>query len=280
MPQGTAQIYQWFTERSANIPPGSYSAQDHTTELEYGLTDNLQASLYVNYSGHQIRGYADGDSDKAAEDAKVDSFGRDRKDYLRFSGFNMALKYNILSPYKGSGWGLALYVEPGYSSRSRISGERQEQYSLENRIILHKNFLEDRLVWNVNFGTEFEKAQLSETGNGMQTGQWDDDEFRWTINSGLSYLVKPNWYAGIESRYIFECDNTNPQKKFAQFDNYNNCPERRILFFGPSVHYTTHKWWITATWLPQIYGRPATNGNLYLIERQRNEYRIKIAYNF
>lgn len=297
MPQGTAQIYQWITERQGNIPPGSYNAQDYTTEFEYGLTDRLQGAIYVNGAGRQISGYPQGAADDAAESANVDSFGNNKHYGMKFDGVQASLKYNILSPYKGNGWGLALYAEPGFTTISRISGEKQLGYSMETRIILQKNFMEDRLVWNLNFGNEFEKAKLTETKSaGSLSGNadgvspsalgknFDDDEMRFTLSTGLSYLVSPHWYLGGEARAIYECDNTHnisaDLMKITPLDRYNNCPEHRIIQVGPSVHYTTHKWWITATWLPQIWGRPATDGNLYLIERQRNEFRLKVAYNF
>ncbi len=47
IPQGGKQLYQWVTHR-AGRSQGSFNAQDYRTEFEYGITDRLQGSLYVN----------------------------------------------------------------------------------------------------------------------------------------------------------------------------------------------------------------------------------------
>ncbi|NDC79395.1 MAG: hypothetical protein EBZ67_16230, partial [Chitinophagia bacterium] len=76
---------------------GHYLGWDQKFEYEWGITDRLQASLYLNLNAVDIDGVA-GFADRS-------DFG--------FLGTQFALKYNVLSPFKDP-IGLSLYVEPGY----------------------------------------------------------------------------------------------------------------------------------------------------------------------
>jgi len=65
---------------------------------------------------------------------------------------------------------------------------------LEWKILLQKNWLEDRLVWalNIIYELEFEKEE---------EGEWERDAvFEWF--TGISYRVIRNWSAG--NRLIFK----------------------------------------------------------------------------
>ena len=51
------------------------------------------------------------------------------------------------------------------------------------------------------------------------------------------------------------------------------------------VHYGGKDWWGTLSWLPQIRGGGEkypgqTNANLHLIEKTKQEIRLKIGFNF
>ena len=61
---------------------------------------------------------------------------------------------------------------------------------MEWKILLQKNWLEDRLVWalNINYELEFEKED---------EGEWErDGVFEWF--TGISYRFIRNWSAGLE----------------------------------------------------------------------------------
>src|SRR5439155_1059477 len=70
--------------------------------------------------------------------------------YHYFESVSLEAIYRLLSPYKDP-IGLALYFEPSIGDQER---------ELEWKVILQKNWLEDRLVWalNINYELEFEKA--------------------------------------------------------------------------------------------------------------------------
>jgi len=72
--------------------------------------------------------------------------------------------------------------------------------------------------------------------------------------------------------------------------------ERWSLQAGPTLHYGARQWWATLTWFPQLRGggfekiEPSSfNGtpyagqddpDLHLIEKTKQEVRLKIGYNF
>ncbi len=61
--------------------------------------------------------------------------------------------------------------------------------------------------------------------------------------------------------------------------------ERWSVFAGPSLHYGSEKWWGTLTYFRQLRGggeqyAGQTETDLHLIEKTRNEIRLKVGYNF
>jgi opacity protein-like surface antigen len=274
MPEGTSQIYQWVTQRSEKAE-GSYQATDYRTEYEYGLTNRLQLSLYLDARSHFIEGSAPVEDDGMG--GSMDAYP-DLNRKLGFDGVAAAFKYNILSPYIGNGLGIAVYLEPGYSRIFKITGERMEQYSLEAKLIIQKNFLDDRLVTAINFTPEFEKRRFDND----PSRSWGD-EMAFEVTAGASYLVAPKWYVGLETRYHSEYPSKMENDKFGENPKYGT-REHYAVFLGPTIHYATTKWWVTATWLPQLFGgMPDMKSGPFkkhLNEHEKNEFRLKIAYNF
>lgn len=271
IPQGGKQIYQWITHRQGRSQ-GSFNAQDYRTEFEYGLTNRLQGSLYVNARSFHIKDSA------PIEDGEPTY--PNRNDSIRFDGFSAALKYNILSPFipnKLGNIGLAFYIEPGYARVFNVTGESMTTPYLETKIIVQKNFFEERLVAVFNIENDFVKRKIV-GGDGL----WQND-LELNFYAGLSYLVRSNWYIGFEGRYHSEYPQTYDVSSFATMPRYG-FKQQHVMWVGPNVHYATKYWWFTLTWLTQIGGNATNNdyksGNLYLVDHERNEFRLKIAYNF
>jgi hypothetical protein len=257
LPKGKTEAYLWITDRR-NKAYGHYDAQDYALELEHGFTDRLQASIYLNLRSHNIKDSAPLEPDGSPEYPNLTrSFG--------FQGIQTSLKWNILSPYK-DGWGLAVYVEPGYSRIFKISGQKQDELALELKLLLQKNFLDDQLIFAFNWTLEqeFRKLKIEDS--------WSS-ELEMEFTTGLSYRFAPNWYAGVEGRYHSEYPdfpNTFKREHFA-------------FFAGPNLHYGGKKWWATLTYFPQLYGKPQDNpvsNSLHLAEHEKREVRFKIGYNF
>lgn len=244
LPKGHWEIYQWVTVRVGKAD-GTYRAVDLQTEIEYGFTDRLQGSFYLNAIKHDI--------------SQVSDFSD--RDQIRFNGLQGSLKYSLKSPYK-DGYGLAVYLEPGYKRFSGKDGERVDIYFLEPKLIIQKNFLDDTLILAANFSGEFEREHHREEKN------WES-ELELQLSTGLSYRFAPNWYAGVEALATSAFERMH----FDELGEY-------AVFAGPNLHYANKNWWATLTVLPQLSGWPETKGQRDLQHFEKLQARLKVGVNF
>ena len=258
--KGKSEVEQWFTQRRGQSN-GDYSAWQFRTEFEYGVTDNLQTSLYANYDRvSAFRNRADGTTGPGAfVPDGVDPNARYSKSF--FESISNEWIYRLLSPYKDP-IGLALYVEPTYGAKKR---------ELEGKLILQKNFIDDRLVWAANLTAAIEKERFH--------GEWEkESELEFT--TGLAYQFANHWHGGVEYR------------NHRGYEGFGFANSKRLYstnFIGPSIHYADKSWWVTATWLRQMgnasgYTDSARDdiigGRLYGEHHERNELRVKVGFNF
>ena len=244
LPKGHWEIYQWATSRTGKAD-GSYHAVDLQTEIEHGFTDRLQGSFYLNAIKHDI--------------SNVTDFSD--RDQFRFNGFQGSLKYSLKSPYK-DGYGLAVYLEPGYKRYSAKSGDREDIFFLEPKLIIQKNFLDDSLILAANFSAEFERE------HNRDENEWES-ELELQFSTGLSYRFAPNWFVGVEAvaTSAFE------RMRLDELGEYG-------IFAGPNLHYANKQWWATLTVLPQLTGWPETNGSRDLEHFEKLQVRLKVGVNF
>lgn len=243
LPKGHFELYNWTTWRHSK-DQGAYDAVDLQFEFEYGITDRLETSSYLVFDARRQH-----------------DVGEDYPDVSRFrwDGFKQSVKYNVLSPYKDP-VGLSLYLEPGYSRYHKVTGERIDEFELETKLILQKNFLDDTVAWVVNVTPEFEWYFPKEGRT--------EKEFIVEATTGINYRFAPNWFAGLEMRYHTE---------FPEYD----FQEHWAVFVGPNIHYGAKKWWFTLTVLPQVYGEPSEGGShRHFGEHEKIEVRMKVGYNF
>lgn len=261
LPKGHWELYTWNTWRH-DKGGGDYDALDLKQEIEYGFTDRFQASLYLNETYHRIKDSAPFEEDEETGERESE-FGN--RDEFNFQGVQTSFKYAFLSPYKDP-IGFALYLEPGYSRVHKVSGEHQDEWELENKLLLQKNFLDDQLIAVFNATQEFELKK--------PRGDHDtESELALEFTGGLIYRLASNWYAGVEARYHSEYPNFD--------DEWTR--EHWATFVGPVVHYATERWWMTVTALPQVYGKPQDeerSRQLHLDEHERFELRVKTGINF
>src|ERR1700736_3272136 len=137
LPQGKFEVAQWLTWRSGK-PVGQFDVVEGRTEFEYGVSDRLQIAGYLNYEW--ARAYHDnainGSTLPPATLANLNVGPNDRLDTTRFTGTSLEGIYRVLSPYIDP-VGLALYLKPSIGAQFR---------EVEARLILQKNFLDDRFV--------------------------------------------------------------------------------------------------------------------------------------
>lgn len=252
---GETEVSLWATDRRGK-GEGHYDAQDYRIEVERGLTDRFQMSLYADFAGHHIHG-AEPDLQKVDRD-------------LAFQGLSAEFIYALRAPTNGR-LGVALYAEPGWSRIHKITGEKATEYELELKAILQKNFLDDRLVWAANLTLEPEWEHEREELIGLPVEESWEKELKVEVASGLSYRVAANWWAGLEGRY------------HSVYPNWANGLHREnyALYAGPTVHFSSGEWGMTATWQPQLFGGPGRDGSdLEFEDHEKREFRIKVSREF
>jgi hypothetical protein len=262
LPKGAREIYLNSTLRT-DKGVGHYSALDLGVEYEYGFTDKLAGAVEIkgmrlDTSGIVIDGYLPGDNE----------FG------LKFSGVEASLKYNFLSAARDD-LGVSLFSGLTYLTVDPHSGRSKKTWSLEEKLLLQKYFLDGQLIWVGNVDFEATRALRAPIEDLPPDFDWPTDpemELEIGAGSGLSYRFAPNWFVGIEALYVQENETEVGL-------------ERWSLQAGPNVHYGSAKWWATLTWLPQIQGGGETypdqsDDDLHLVEKTKYETRLKFGINF
>ncbi|HQR61009.1 MAG TPA: hypothetical protein PLH03_06585, partial [Methylophilaceae bacterium] len=267
LPKGTMELDQTLTYRD-DKGEGTYHAWDSKTELEYGVTDRFTASAYLKAQAIDT------------ENIVIDAYIPGDEDYgMRASGVEAEFKYNFLSPAKDD-IGLAGILSFSYDWLDKHSGQDKDSYSMEGVLAMQKYFMEGQMVWANNFGMEAtyavrDKLSASRMASLPPDYEWPTDpemEIELTLGTGLSYRFMPNWFIGGELQYQTEYETQVGQ-------------ERWSLFAGPNLHYGGEKFWVTATWFPQIRGGGLTypgqnDHDLQLIEKTEQEFRVKFGIDF
>ncbi len=187
IPKGGWEFEQWVTFRKGYLEGDHAFDQylwDFREEMEYGFTDKLSGSMYLNFQQEQIVAQQPGLPDSSQ---------------FSFKGVSGEVKYQLLNPYTDL-VGVALYFEPTYN------GNEQE---LEYKLIVSKN-LGDKwvLAANATFEQEWEK----------QDGQTERESVL-EFTFGAAYRFAPNWSVGLEARYheVFEGATLNQHLASAWF---------------------------------------------------------------
>jgi hypothetical protein len=215
-------------------------------------------AMGLNTSGLVIDGYLPGD----------------KKFNFKSQGIEIAAKYNFLSPAKDD-FGLSGTASFDYNWIDPHSGQRKKTYSAEFGLQAQKYFLDGQLIAVANVGLEATYAKRKPLANPPTPDfDWPTDpemEIEPTVGAGISYRFAPGWFVGAELVHQTEFETEVGR-------------ERWSMFAGPTLHYGGQKWWGTLTYFHQVRGggeafdgQPAS---LHLIEKTRNELRLKVGFNF
>lgn len=230
-PKGTLEFEQRL-QLNHRQQVGKYDVWIGRTELEYGLTNDLQIAAYLNsYDANINQNYTNpgactsratcssGFPVPASHDsaAPFKEYGID--------GASFELIYRITNPVV-SPVGVGLYFEP---TIGKLKNE------IEARLLLQSNFLDDKLVLASNI--VFANEQLKFLGEG------NTPESMLDLLVGASYRFAPKWFAGMEARYHNDYAKYNLKEQ-----------TQRALFVGPNLHYAAKEWWFTAAWRHQPKG--------------------------
>jgi hypothetical protein len=262
LPKGAGEFYQWFTQRS-DKGAGHYRALDSKTEFEYGVSDRFQVSaelnaLAIDTSGLRIDGY----------------LPADKKTGLRFQGVELGVKYNFLSPAKDD-FGLSGLATFEYGALDVHSGQKKTEYEIETSLQAQKYYLEGQLVVVGNVGVRAAYEKRKPIANLPEGFDWPTDpemEISTKFGGGVSYRFAPGWSVGAEVLREAEYETEVGQERWSTFG-------------GPSLHWAGQKWWATFTYFKQLRGggekyEGQVDQNLHLIEKTKNEVRLKVGYNF
>ncbi|SFS08710.1 hypothetical protein SAMN05216570_2447 [Dyella sp. OK004] len=229
LPQGAKEVEQWMTWRHRKVA-GSFDQLDGRTEVEYGLTDRLQVAMYANYVWSSAYHNGPFGQTTPPEPLSYDQPGPDQHyNAKRFVGISGEAIYRLWSPYTDP-LGVAVYVEPTIGPAFR---------EVETKLILQKNYLDDRLTLATNFTYAPEwRYQETDGQPGHKTWQEETDV---NVSFAASYRFRENWSAGVE--FINE----------HEYNSYNfNRESNSGYFFGPAIHYGGKRFFITATFLEQL----------------------------
>jgi len=243
---------------------GTYDYWQGRSEVEYGLTDNIQLAGYLNtYSIQSAKNYTNPDacseslssctggygvSGAFVEDPSYSSKGID--------GVSLEAIWRITNPLT-SPVGVGVYFEPTF-------GRLKD--AIETRLIVQSNFLDDRLQLVGNLVFEAEKLKFDEE---------PIEEIVLDFVGGLSYRVAPNWSLGFEYRFHNDYDGFS----FAS-------QTQRAHFIGPNIHYANKDFWVTMAMRTQIGGDCWAPGDAECSDGMvwdshgRNEYMLKVGVPF
>lgn len=250
-PQGSTEIKISDIFRTGKAA-SDYDFHDIRFEAEYGLTNRLTIGAEVMVFDHDYEVF---DEDLEPYVETQGGLGSSFKD-TQFGGYELALKYNVLSPYKdalGLSFGLAYERRDVY----RLDGAEIDQDSIVVSAFIQKNYLDDTVTLAINPKLEYERRS---------TPGVFEEELALDISAGISYRFQPGWFAGLEFRH--QSDYLNPledgeydpelQITDVSLSNFNfsvGSQHQRGNYVGPTVHYAAPKWWATAGALYQFEGQ-------------------------
>jgi hypothetical protein len=230
LPKGKLELTQWSTTRFTKHPNGNFWLQENRTEEEYGLTDKLQFSLYQTYDWTGAFHNGPFGATTPAEQFSYYSPGPD--DHFargRFIGVSGEMIYRLLSPYTHC-VGVAIYEEPTFGPGFIES---------ESKLILQKNFRDDRLVLAGNLTYAPEWRWLPDPENPSQTSIQEETDAN--ISFGASYRFIRNWSAAFE---VFN---------EREFNSYSFTHESNSGYYlGPVIHYGGKHFFATAGFYEQL----------------------------
>lgn len=260
---------------------GDYRFHDIRPEIEYGITDSLTVGAEIMIFDHKYKvDTGDGSLDPLPDGERFND--------TQFGGFELGLKYNILSPYKDF---MGFSIGAGYENRRiyRLDGADIKQDSFTTTLFFQKNFLDDTLVFVLNPKIEFERRK-----NDGGDEKVLEEEFSLDISAGVSYRIAPKWFVGLE--YRTQSDYLNPQidgefedglqRSNLDLGDIRVGTQHQIAhYFGPTVHYAEQQWWATAGILWQFKGHGNGTGAANTDGRNWDEHEryhagVSIGYEF
>lgn len=225
LPKGKFEVEQWSTTRFTKAT-GNFWLQENRTEFEYGVNDRFQLSLYQDYSSNSSFHNGPFGATTPGEPFSYDSPGPD--DHYHKTAYistDVEAIYRLVSPYTH-------FLGVGVYSEARAG---RDFFETENRLLLQKNFRDDRLVLAMNF--TYAPELRTERPGSLVLNETDIN-----LDYGVSYRFRRNWSVGLELLN---------EREFASWTFWRN-EANDGYFFGPNIHYGGKHFFATATFLEQM----------------------------
>ncbi len=163
---GDVELETWTTFKIGR--ERFYNRYDQRLELEWGITDRLQAALYLNLSAYAQR----------LDDGSI------QKDF-KMPGLSLEFKYRLLDAVADP-VGLALYLE--------VAGKPHEG-ELEAKVLVDKQIGKLKLAFNAVVENEWKVAT-----------DGTESEFAFEFDLGIAYQITRGFSLGLEVRSAFKVD--------------------------------------------------------------------------
>ncbi len=165
LPPQEVEYEQWVTWKTATEQNRDFDRFEFRHELEFGLTDHLQAGLYLSDWNYE--------RSRTEPDEKDRTFPTSEGEW---DGIGLELIQNLTNPVTDP-IGISLYGE--------VRGGNQN-LELEGKLILEKDIGSWVIAYNATLEAEWEGDRISEDNGEIQQ------------SAGISYQFSPSLLAGIE----------------------------------------------------------------------------------
>ena len=225
---------------------GQYAATETKWEFEYTPNQYVQLELGPLTASHYIRDVTD----------------LDNRNTFRPSGFFGEFRY-LLVDRPASPVAATISFEPVYRRVDETSGVPVQNFEFETKLQADVELIKNRLYGAVNLIYEPETTRTAE-------GIWEHESI-FGLTTALAVRPTPTLVIGAELDYYRHYDSLGPNRFTGD-----------ALFFGPTLYYKfARKWFMTAAWNAQIWGREIETGNhLNLEEFSRQRAKLKVAVEF
>jgi hypothetical protein len=273
LPKGGKEVEQWVTWRHEKAG-GYYDLLEGQTEFSYGLKDNLQVSVELN--SDWTRAYHNGPDGTTTPPEQFSAFFPGPDDH-----FNKALAtsvgaeviWRVASPYTAP-VGVAFLLEPEIGPHLR---------EIQARLILQKNFYDDRLILTANatWAPEVRPLPANPYADPDSVAAHPNTNVETDVNFGIgaSWRFAPRWSAGWEFQNEREINGWRILAKSQWMAN--------AFYTGPTIHYADQHFFASITWwrqLPWAHNymdeSMIVNGYDDDVDFEHTRVRLKVGYYF
>ena len=233
LPKGKTQVETWLSWREGESL-GDYRAIEGRTELDYGLSNRVQLTLYLNYS----------DQDARVDPARAAALGlRPSGDAgrARFDGVTGEIIWRLASPYLDP-LGFAVLADASTGPGQRIVGVKA---------IAQKNFRDDTVVLAANLRADLGQREARRDRPAGAVARRHVTTLETSV--GASWRFRANWSAALELR-------ARRKRAGGLLDGGEG--EAGAVFLGPTLHYGGERWFVTLSALRRVGGGGAPAAEL------------------